>query len=93
MLCAGCSRDLLRLSSAFRGKAQKVTRTLGCSWGILEGSGRWRQEAVGDLVRNGCIGLKTLFMAVCGCVSGVLKAPRKQEKAQKRKIKPVETNF
>lgn len=103
MLCAGCSRDLLRLSSAFRGKAQKVTRTLGCSWGILEGSGSrrrwkgsggsWRQELVDDLARNGCMSLKTLFMTVCECASGVLKAPRKQDEAQKRKIKPVETNF
>ena len=93
MSCAGCSRDLLCLSSAFRGKAQKVTRTLECSWGILEGSGSWRQGLVGDLARNGSIGLKTLFMTVCGCTSWVLKAPRKQDDAQKRKIKPVETNF
>lgn len=46
-----------------------------------------------DLARNGSIGLKTLFMAVCGCDARVLKAPRKQDDAQKRKIKPVETNF
>ena len=93
MSCAGCSRDLLRLSSAFRGKAQKVTRTPGCSWGILEGSGSWRQGLVGDLTRKRSIGLKTLFMAVCGYDARVLKAPRKQDDAQKRKIKPVETNF
>ena len=32
-------------------------------------------------------------MAVCGYDARVLKAPRKQDDAQKRKIKPVETNF
>lgn len=48
---------------------------------------------VGDLARKRSIGLKTLFMAVCGYDARVLKAPRKQDDAQKRKIKPVETNF
>lgn len=48
---------------------------------------------VGDLARKRSIGLKTLFMVVCECDARVLKAPRKQDDAQKRKIKPVETNF
>lgn len=81
---------LARLLEVRHRRSREPWSVPGGSLKVLEAGG-W--GLVGDLARKRSIGLKTLFMAVCGYDARVLKAPRKQDDAQKRKIKPVETNF